>query len=392
MSVAPSVLVLGSGLTLLGVIRALSEIKADAIAFPDVEGPPRHSRWFKPAPSSFSGLKPNMLQSALESSARPTVLMPCSDVWVRAVAALPAPIRARHPASVPSLAAIDALVDKNRFRTTLEGLGLPHPTTQILRSGSDLDRVPDPILQSSFLKPVGSQEFFARFGVKAFRIASRVEAANRLAACIDAGFEMLLQEYIPGPPANHYFLDGFVDATGVVRARFARRRLRMYPPDFGNSTLMESVPVRDVGDGADTLDALFAHLHYRGIFSAEFKRDQRDGRFNLIEVNARPWWYVEFAARCGVNVCELALRDALGDPIETVSGYALGRRCVYPSYDLDAVRAERSAGRLGLSGWARSWLGAYQPIFRWSDPLPAMFEVGRSIRRRLLRARLGAFA
>ena len=108
----------------------------------------------------------------------------------------------------------------------------------------------------------------------------------------------------------------------------------------------------------------------------------RDGAFNLIEVNARPWWYVEFAARCGVNVCELAIRDALSEPVETISKYAVGRRCVFPYYDLQAVRAELSAGRLGLLGWALSWLGPYQPVFRWSDPLPAAGEVAVLIGQR----------
>jgi predicted ATP-grasp superfamily ATP-dependent carboligase len=159
----------------------------------------------------------------------------------------------------------------------------------------------------------------------------------------------------------------------------------MSPPDFGNSTLMISVPVSDTGDASATLKSLFKDIGYRGIFSAEFKRDQRDGAFNLIEVNARPWWYVEFAARCGVNVCALAIRDALGEPVETISGYAVGRRCVFPYYDLQAVRAERLAGRLGLLGWASSWLGPYQPVFRWSDPLPSVGEVAALIGQRLRR-------
>jgi predicted ATP-grasp superfamily ATP-dependent carboligase len=186
---------------------------------------------------------------------------------------------------------------------------------------------------------------------------------------------MMLQDYIPGPPTNHYFIDGFIDKTGVVRAMLARQRLRMSPPDFGNSTFMVTVPLSDTGDAASTLKKLFADIHYRGIFSAEFKRDERDGVFYLIEVNARPWWYVEFAARCGVNVCRMAIDDALGKPVQTVSGYAIGRRCVFPYYDLQAVRDERAAGRLGLLGWVRSWLGPYQPVFRWSDPLPAVAEV-----------------
>jgi predicted ATP-grasp superfamily ATP-dependent carboligase len=301
---------------------------------------------------------------------------------VKAVAGLPDAILRRYPASVAPVDAVEVLVDKNRFRDTLDRLGLPHPTTQILRSESDILTVHDSMLQSSFLKPVSSQEFFARFGVKAFRNASRAEAVARLASCIRAGFEMMLQEYIPGPPTNHYFIDGFVDRGGVVRARFARRRLRMSPPDFGNSTLMESVPVSDAGSAATTLDTLFGSLRYRGIFSAEFKRDERDGEFNLIEVNARPWWYVEFAARCGVNVCELAVRDALGESVPTLTRYAIGRRCVYPYYDLDAVRAEVSAGHLSVVSAARSWFGAYQPVFRWSDPVPALGEVARMVLRR----------
>jgi predicted ATP-grasp superfamily ATP-dependent carboligase len=376
------VLALGSGITLLGVLRTLSEVNAEVIALPDIDRVTRRSRWYRAAPVALSGMKSDTLARCLEILPVPTVLIPCSDLWVRTVAALPAKVLSRYPTSVAPLQALDLLVDKARFGGTLDRLGLPHPATRPMQSVKDLDPVSDTVLQRSFLKPVHSQQFFARFGVKAFRIADRFNAQDRLAECIDAGFEMMLQEYIPGPPTNHYFIDGFVDRFGVVRALFARQRLRMSPPDFGNSTLMISVPVSDTGSASATLITLFADIGYRGIFSAEFKRDPRDGVFNLIEVNARPWWYVEFAARCGVNVCKLAIHDALGEPVETISEYAVGRRCVFPYYDLQAVRAELSAGRLGLLGWARSWLGAYQPVFRWSDPLPAVGEVAALIGER----------
>ena len=383
------VLALGFGITLLGVLRTLSEVNADVVALPDSDRVTRRSRWYRAGPRELSGIKPDTLAEGLESLPVGTVLMPCSDLWVRTVAALPAEVRARYPASVAPLHALDVLVDKARFGSTLDRLGLPHPATRLITSVQDLDIVSDAVLQRSFLKPVHSQQFFARFGVKAFHIADRSNARDRLAESIGAGLQMMLQEYITGPATNHYFIDGFVDRDGVVRALFARRRLRMSPPDFGNSTLMISVPVSDTDNAVATLKTLFADIGYRGIFSAEFKRDPRDGVFNLIEVNARPWWYVDFAARCGVNVCQLAIRDALGEPVETISEYAVGRRCVYPYYDLEAVRSELSAGRLGLLGWARSWLGPYQPVFRWSDPLPAVGEVATLIRARLLRVGKG---
>ena len=379
------VLALGSGLTVLGVLRTLSKSNVDVVALPDVDRITRRSRWFRAAPRALSGMKADTLGLCLENLFVPTVLMPCSDLWVRTVAALPADVRMRYPASVAPLQALDLLVDKARFGSTLDRLGLPHPATHLMKSVQDLGIVSDTVLQSSFLKPVHSQQFFARFGVKAFLIADRSSAERRLTECIDGGLQMMLQEYIPGPPTNHYFVDGFIDRFGVVRALFARRRLRMSPPDFGNSTLMISVPVSETGDAVATLKTLFTDIEYRGIFSAEFKRDPRDGVFKLIEVNARPWWYVEFAARCGVNVCELAIRDALDEPVETISEYVVGRRCVFPYYDLHAVRVELSAGRLGLLGWALSWLGPYQPVFRWSDPLPAIGEIAALIGARLRR-------
>jgi predicted ATP-grasp superfamily ATP-dependent carboligase len=379
------VLALGSGITVLGVLRTLSKAPADVIALPDTDRATRRSRWFRAGPQALSGMKPDALAEKLESLPAPTVLLPCSDLWVRTVAALPAEVRVRYPSSVAPREALDLLVDKARFGSALDRLGLPHPTTRLMKSVGDLDPVSDSVFESSFLKPVHSQQFFARFGVKAFRISGRADARSRLQECLGAGLEMVLQEYIPGPPTNHYFIDGFIDRNGVVRALFARQRLRMSPPDFGNSTLQISVPLSATGDAEATLRRLFTDIGYRGIFSAEFKRDPRDDVFNLIEVNARPWWYVDFASRCGVNVCTLAIRDAMGEPVETISTYAVGRRCVFPYYDLQAVRAERSAGQLGLLSWARSWIGPYQPIFRWSDPLPALGEVAALVGARLSR-------
>ena len=42
-------------------------------------------------------------------------------------------------------------------------------------------------------------------------------------------------------------------------------------------------------------------IGYRGIGSAEFKRDERDGELKLIELNPRYWQQAALAERCGVN-------------------------------------------------------------------------------------------
>ena len=110
------------------------------------------------------------------------------------------------------------------------------------------DEVGDDELGTWFVKPRDSQAFVQRFGVKGFRLTGRDDAETRLAAAAEAGLAVLLQEYVPGPPDTHYFVDGYVALDGRPLAFFARRRLRMYPPDFGNSTYHVSVPLDEVGD------------------------------------------------------------------------------------------------------------------------------------------------
>jgi D-aspartate ligase len=300
------------------------------------------------------------------------VLIACSDQTALWVAGLDATVRRRFPSSTPTAAVFDLLVDKARFADTLVEAGVPHPYTRRLTSRQDLADLESRAGQVIFLKPVDSQSFFRRFGVKAFHVRDRAEAEARQEEAQAAGLELVLQEYVPGPATAHVFIDGFRDRTGVVRAWFPRRRLRMYPPDFGNSSAMVSLSLADVRPAIASLARLLEHLAYRGVFSAEFKWDTRDGQFKLLEVNARPWWYVEYAAWCGVNVVWLAWLDALERPVPDVTDYRVGRRCVYPSYDVSAWRAippDRRPSRLALY---RSWIGARQPVFQLDDPLPGV--------------------
>ncbi|HEX7113088.1 MAG TPA: hypothetical protein VF216_11645, partial [Mizugakiibacter sp.] len=199
------------------------------------------------------------------------------------------------------------------------------------------------------------------------------------------GLEVLAQEYVPGDATQHYFVDGFRDRNGTLTGLFARRRWRIFPPDFGNSSYCRSVPLEEVGNAVDSLGRLLAGLDYRGIFSAEFKRDARDGTFRILEVNTRAWWYVEFAARCGVNVCRMAWQDALGLPVElSRRDYPAGEGCVNLPGDIITVRSQPRAVRGPLHRILAQWARAHCHVFRLDDPRPGL-SVAWEILGRLLR-------
>lgn len=382
---------LGSGVTALGVIRILSRAGVPAFASDGADLLIRNSRWYRPLPGDTPDPSREPLASWLQRLPLDrAVLMPCSDDWVRDVASLDPALRSRFPASVSSLDTVQRFVDKGRFAETLRSTGTPHPFSKIVDEEDQLADVPDQVFESAILKPRDSQAFMRRYGFKAYHVSSRDEAATTLRRLIAEGHPVILQEYIPGPPTNHFFVDGFVDRAGTVRASFVRQRLRMHPPDFGNSTYMVSVRPEMAAQAVDSITALLRSVAHRGIFSAEFKRDDRDGRFKLLEVNIRPWWYVDFAARCGVDVCLMAYADALEHEVPTLERYKIGRTAVFPYSDYFACVALREAKQLSLGQWAKSWLTSTQPVFQPSDPLPGLIATSRIltafVRNRLQRA------
>ena len=70
-------------------------------------------------------------------------------------------------------------------------------------------------------------------------------------------------------------------------------------------------------------------------------------------MNTRPWWFVDFAVRCGVDVCRMAYDDAQGEADRTASmQYKVGATCVFPYYDFFAMQPLLREGSLS---WGRWW-------------------------------------
>ena len=368
---SPPAWVLGAGLTALGTVRSLGAAGIASACLTAEPGEERWSRWYRRDPAlpllqSASDLSQKLSQLPKSMQA---VLFPCSDHFARQVAALPPEIKTRFVAPTPSLEVLNRFIDKERFAETLREFDLAAPQTLLLKPGLPL---PSDLPPTAFVKPVDSQSFFAKFGVKGFLVQEARELPRVIEQAHQAGHAVILQELIPGPATAHFYIEGYFDSQGALRAVFARRRLRIFPPPLGNSTAMVSIPLSEVAAAHSQIERLLTSLHYRGIFSAEFKHDARDGRAKLIEVNARPWWYIEVPTRCGLNIAEIAYRDLVGAPLaNSARSYAIGRTFIHGYTD---ALARLGTGRLTLAGlirWVRDWCLARFVVFRWTDPLPA---------------------
>lgn len=380
----PTCLVLGPDVTALGVIRSLGRAGIPLMSATEPSDISQFSRWHSSHRSlQQETLTPDSLATRLPQLATgETVLMPCSDEWVQAVSRLDLSELPQVHSWTAEPSKIDILVDKNLFRERLELIGVPHPGTYAIDDIDDLRHVPEQSFEHAFLKPHDSNRFQTKCGKKGIVVKGCADAEQKLRLIHDKGLKVVLQEYVQGPATNHFFVDGYRPRGSDEMRLLARRRLRMYPPDFGNSTEMVTVKLDTVRPAIASLRALFESLNYHGIFSAEFKFDDRDSDFKLLEVNCRPWWYIDYADRCGLHVCTYAYQDALDQRLDTYKTYRIGKRCVYPVYDW-AARYDKTNGgveKQSLLSMIKTWLFAYQPIFSWTDPMPAIMNFFRLVR------------
>jgi hypothetical protein len=79
----------------------------------------------------------------------------------------------------------------------------------------------------------------------------------------------------------------------------------------------------------------------------------------------------------------MAYKDALGEDVEPVAGYEIGRKCAYHFLDYSAFRRQTGDVPKSLWQWLKSVSNADDPIFRWSDPLPAVAHAMKIFRNRV---------
>ena len=383
----PPGLVIGTGITALAVVRSLGRAGAPVVVLTADPGLPRQSRWYHPPPGEplrdLADLEAYLEGLPFEHG----VLIPAADDAAAAVSGLSPEIRRRFPSCQADRPVLLDLMDKAGLARILEAHGVPHPKTIAVRSLEDVDAVDALGIERAFIKPRDSQEFHRRLGLKAIRPADREDLLVQLRRVAREGLSVVVQEYIPGPPTASYFVDGFIDRRGRVCGRLVRQRLRMWPPEFGNSCATRSVPLSEAAEAVDDLERLLAALSYRGPYDAEFKRDP-DGVFRLVEINVRPWWQIEFSAQCGIDIVQMIYRDALGLPVERQLDYEVGRQWLYCYFDVQACARMVRTGEAGLLECLSSWAKARWAAFGWDDPMPGISTsasiLWKALRRRTL--------
>lgn len=273
------------------------------------------------------------------------------------------------------------LYDKEEQLRAAWSAGVDTPLTVFVRSADDLAKGAERIPFPAIFKPVESLAFKTRFKRPVLTIESPSELEDVYAKAADCGV-LMLQEIVPGGDEELYTVGSALDAMSRPLAVFTGRKIRQHPRTFGTARLAESVWIDELADAGLRL---LRELGYHGVSQVEFKRDPRDGRFKLMEVNARHWLWHSLAPACGVNLTMASYADAIGAPFVTPRQRD-GRKWVLTLKEtVDSLREIRR-GEQSVGPWLRSLVGVgTDGVMALDDPRPGFVNTVQMAKRVLAR-------
>lgn len=362
-------------MTGLGVIRNLGRKGVPVYLVIEEKDEATYSKYCKKY-FIFPGISQNLeklvtILSKIQSQVnRPMVLFPTSDLLALNVSLLKDQTDS-YLIPIADREVLEILVEKRKFYESLGNLRIPHPSTYFLKDDTEFAGISDEVQYPVYIRPSISTTFAEIFQKKGFVANREEELLNYMNMGWKYGFELLLQEIIPGDPTDHYFIDGYLDKKSKPLAVFARRRLRMFPLNFGNSTACVTIPLSKVSVMKETIINYLQSISFHGIFSVEFKVDPRDNTPKMLEVNARSWWYNSFPAECGIDIIYTAYLDALEKPIRPQEKYKDNVKLIYILQDIMSSLTMFARRTLHHTEWASSLKGEkHYALFAEDDLLP----------------------
>jgi len=110
--------------------------------------------------------------------------------------------------------------------------------------------------------------------------------------------------------------------------------------------------------------------------SAEFKKDERDGKMKILEINARAWWHFWLSADCGADIMFSSYLDAIGEKNEYIENYKIGLKSIYFLPDFMASFSMFIKRNLSLAEWINSLKGiSVSTFFSRADFSPFLMTI-----------------
>ena len=276
------------------------------------------------------------------------------------------------------------VVKPNTYRLAGEvGVAVPHcygPASRVTAQRTDISY---PVV----VKPQVSAAFWERFGKKLIVAQSPLELVAAIDHIERAGLAAEVFDLVPGPDDEFYNYTVYLDRQGQPAAEFAFRKLRKAPPFFGVARAAEPATVPELRE--PTIE-LLRRIGWRGVASAEYKRDPRDGRFKLMEINGRCYLSHALATRCGVNYPLLIWQEHARRQRVSASSNGWRGTWLHLHADLLYTAVQERGSDWNWRKFIRSYTGPWiDAVWSPADPVPFLAQWSGTLQKAAQEVRSG---
>ncbi len=314
-----------------------------------------------------------LINLAIREKLKGWIIYPNDDETVSFLARHKERLEEYYRISTPRWDSVRYAYDKSLTYSIAEKCGIDIPKTFYPASIEELEQIEMefPVI----IKPSIKEPFYSRTSKKAILVKEKsrlIEEYTKAVKALAPTQILMVQELIPGSTKN-LFSVGCLCRDGKILARVMASRLRQHPMDFGHATTFaRTVDIPEMGEMArKIIDA----LNFNGLAEIEFMHDSRDGKYKLIEINARPWGWHTIAIAAGVDIPYLSYLDALGEEVNH-NGFIEGVKWMHLVTDIPTSAVEVLKGRMSLSEYFGSLKGKKQyAVWSRHDPMPFFAEL-----------------
>ncbi len=273
----------------------------------------------------------------------------------------------------------------NKWETFLRSqeAGIASPKSCVVESREDIERVAAEMSYPCVLKPLSAHHWRqgANWEIVGARKAIGLDSAQSLLEEYDkiaqADKRALVQEMIPGGDENLVITACYLDRGSKWVAGFNIQKLVQVPEGFGTGCIVESVDRPELFAPARKI---LEEMGYSGIAEVEFKWDDRDRQFKLIEINPRPWDQHRLGKACGVDLMYIAYCEHAGLPQPPVPKPAPGTKWIADETFIVTALRLAWGWKPELSSLFRHAHGKrIYAVWNGKDPLPFLVWVVRDL-------------
>jgi predicted ATP-grasp superfamily ATP-dependent carboligase len=309
------------------------------------------------------------------------VLLPASDYYVDFISEFEADLSPYFLFNIPDSSILENIVDKSKQYKLAEQLGIPVPKTL---SPQHIDDLKEGLLSYPVLiKGVSSHRWHPEFHNKGFIAHSFDDLGKYFELASHKNLQVIIQEMVIGPNKNHFKVCAYYSKERKLLAVFSTQKTRQFPVDLGIGSYMTS------GNYPELIALgrkFFEGAGYTGMGSIEFKKDDRDGEFKLLELNPRFWQQNIQAACAGVNFPYINYLDCIGEKVDPSFSFKENIRWLDAVADLQSFVINRKRGDISFLEWVKSILRADCFAYFSGDDLKPVgkylaFIAGRVLRK-----------